>query len=83
MMLQKERLEKEKNRLEDALEFCNQINEKELEQFDVDDYLMKMQAAEEKGAVFANLLDDYKKVVQLEEMREFRFMPDSMCMRCV
>ena len=30
--------------------------------------------------VFANLLNDYKKVVQLEEMREFRFMPDSMCM---
>ena len=31
MELQKERLEKERNRLEDALEFCSQINEKELE----------------------------------------------------
>ena len=30
MELQKERLEKERNRLEDALEFCSQINEKEL-----------------------------------------------------
>lgn len=28
MELQKERLEKERNRLEDALEFCSQINEK-------------------------------------------------------
>lgn len=80
MELQKERLEKERNRLEDALEFCSQINEKELEQLDVDDCLLKMKNAEERGAVFANLLNDYKKVVQLEEMREFRFMPDSMCM---
>ncbi len=77
---QKERLTQERDRLSDALDFCNRINESELEQFDVDSYLIKMEEAEENGAVFANLLDDYKTVAKLEAMREFRFVPNSMCL---
>ena len=77
---QKERLAQERDRLSDALDFCNRINESELEQFDADSYLIKMEEAEENGAVFANLLDDYKTVAKLEAMREFRFVPNSMCL---
>lgn len=80
MQIQKERLTQERDRLADALEFCNRINETELEKFDADSYLTKMKEAEEKGAIFADLLNDYKKVAKLEGIREFRFMPDSMCM---
>ena len=80
MEFQKERLTQERDRLSDALDFCNRINESELEQFDADSYLIKMEEAEENGAVFANLLDDYKTVAKLEAMREFRFVPNSMCL---
>ena len=80
MEFQKERLTQERDRLSDALDFCNRINESELEQFDADSYLIKMEEAEENGAVFANLLDDYKTVEKLEAMREFRFVPNSMCL---
>ena len=51
MQIQKERLTQERDRLADALEFCNRINETELEQFDVDSYLTKMKEAEEKRCV--------------------------------
>ena len=80
MEFQKERLTQERDRLSDALDFCNRINESELEQFDADSYLIKMEEAEENGAVFANLLDDYKTVAKLEAMREFRFVQNSMCL---
>lgn len=80
MEFQKERLTQERDRLSDALDFCNRINESELEQFDADSYLIKMEEAEENGSVFANLLDDYKTVAKLEAMREFRFVPNSMCL---
>ena len=80
MEFQKERLTQERDRLSDALDFCNRINESELEQFDADSYLIKMEEAEENGAVFANLLDDYKTVAKPEAMREFRFVPNSMCL---
>ena len=80
MEFQKERLTQERDCLSDALDFCNRINESELEQFDADSYLIKMEEAEENGAVFANLLDDYKTVAKLEAMREFRFVPNSMCL---
>lgn len=80
MEFQKERLTQERDRLSDALDFCNRINGSELEQFDADSYLIKMEEAEENGAVFANLLDDYKTVAKLEAMREFRFVPNSMCL---
>lgn len=48
MELQKERLEKERNRLEDALEFCSQINEKELEQLDVDELFVENEKCRKK-----------------------------------
>ena len=41
--------------------FAVKSMKKELEQLDVDDCLLKMKNAEERGAVFANLLNDYKK----------------------
>lgn len=77
--MQKERLEKEKRRLTDALNFCSKINEQELESLDINNYLSKMEEEERMGAVFANWVDDFKKVAQAEHVREFRFMPDNMC----
>lgn len=78
--VQKERLEKEKQRLTDAIDFCEKINERELESLDVDSYLNQMKQEEERGAVFADLVNDFRKVAEAEHIREFRFMPDNMCL---
>lgn len=80
LQLQKERLEAERERLTDALIFCGKMKEADLEQIDADSYLQMMEEDEKNGAVFANLLEDYKRVAQLESKREFRFIPDTMCM---
>lgn len=80
LKFQKERLETERERLTDALAFCGKIEESNLEQMDVDHYLQKMEEEEKNGAVFASLLDEYKRVAQIETEREFRFIPDTMCM---
>lgn len=80
MGAQKERLEKEKQRLEDALNFCNKIHEDNIEAVDVDAYLSEMAEEESHGAVFADLINDFRRISEAEAVREFRFMPDTMCM---
>lgn len=77
--LQKERLEKEKERLSAALDFCDKIEEKEIAGLDVDKYLEEMETEERNGAVFAEWFADFKKVVAAEAEREFFFMPDNRC----
>ena len=43
-------------------------------------YLKKMDEKEKKGAVFADLLNDFKKVSKAEAEARFSFRPDTMCM---
>lgn len=78
--LQKERLEKERERLTDALNFCGKIDDTEIAAIDADKYLNEMAEEERRGAVFAKFIDDFKKVLKAEMEREFSFMPDDMCL---
>lgn len=77
---QKEILEKEKERLSDALSFCNKIKESEITSLDTDHYLKEMEREEQNGATFADFINDYKKVIKAESQQEFSFVPDNMCM---
>ena len=61
MELQKNGWKKKETDWKMLWNFAVKSNEKELEQLDVDDCLLKMKNAEERGAVFANLLNDYEK----------------------
>lgn len=76
---QKEQLADERSQLEAALKFCGKIKESSLEEMNVDFYLEEMQQEEQAGSVFATFLEDYKKVIQSELVREFSFMPDTRC----
>lgn len=81
MKLQKVRLRKEKERVTDILNFCEEITEKQLSDFDEEYYLEQMECKESQGTVFANFLSDFKKVSKAEKKACFSFMPDnSMCM---
>ena len=62
-----------------ALSFCGEIQETELTDLNVDLYLQKMEAEEKQGNKFADILDDYKKVVESESIRTFSFLPDDFC----
>lgn len=77
--VQKLYLQQEKKRLEAALAFCNSIQEQELEELDVDRCLEEIQTQEKQGNVFADILKDYKKVVENEKVRAFTFWPDDFC----
>lgn len=72
-------MQQEQKRLEAALAFCNSIREQELEELDVDRCLEEIQTQEKQGNVFANILKDYKKVVESEKVRAFTFWPDDFC----
>lgn len=76
---QKEHLEREKERLSDALNFCGKIKEREIVSLNADRYLNEMEGEEQNGAVFADWINDFKKVMYAEMVREFSFMPDTMC----
>ena len=73
---QKEQLRKKQQKLAAALSFCGEIQETELTDLNVDLYLHKMEAEEKQGNKFADILDDYKKVVESESIRTFSFSPD-------
>lgn len=80
LLLQQERLQKKQETLLDALNFCKRIHDNNLASFDPDKYLTEMTAEEQKGSVFTDFLNDYKRVIKTEELRKFSFMPDTMCM---
>lgn len=55
---------------------ADRSKEKELTQLDVDGYLSKIKTEEKNGHYFADILQDYKKVLQSESLREFSFSPE-------
>ena len=73
------RLKSEKEKLDDALDFCGTIRESRLADLDVDECLERMQEKEKAGAVFAKIAEDYTAVVKSEMVRTFSFMPDVPC----
>ena len=77
---QKERLERQRAELTDVIDFCMEIKVENFEDFDPQYYLKKMDEKEKKGAVFADLLNDFKKVSKAEAEARFSFRPDTMCM---
>ena len=78
---QKERLEKRRAELTDAIDFCKEIKEENLGEFDPQYYLKKMDEKEKKGAVFADLLNDFKKVSKAEAEARFSFRPELQALR--
>ena len=79
MLLQVYRLQSEKERLDEAITFCSKIQEQQLAELDVDQYLHQMEEREKKGSVFKQFINDYKEVVKSEMAREFSFMPEVRC----
>ena len=71
---QKEQLRQKQQKLAAALSFCGEIQETELTDLNVDLYLQKMEAEEKQGNKFADILDDYKKVVESESIRTYRIL---------
>ena len=61
---QKDRLKAEQERIQGAILFCEGIQERKLEELDVDNCLQKMEAEEKRGSLFANILYDYKRVIR-------------------
>lgn len=76
---QKDRLKAEQERIQGAILFCEGIQERKLEELDVDNCLQKMEAEEKRGSLFANILYDYKRVIKGESIREISFIPDDFC----
>ena len=76
---QKDRLKAEQERIQGAVLFCEKIQERKLEELDVDNCLQKMEAEEKCGSLFANILYDYKRVIKGESIREISFIPDDFC----
>lgn len=76
---QKARLEQEQKRLAAALSFCDTIQEQQLQELNVNEYLEKLKDAETQGNVFASFMRDYKEVVKSEAIREFSFSPEDWC----
>ena len=66
---QKDRLKAEQERIQGAILFCEWIQERKLEELDVDNCLQKMEAEEKRGSLFANILYDYKRVIKGESIR--------------
>lgn len=77
---QKKRLAQEKERLSDAIDFCGEIEETNIVTLDAERYLKKMEEKEQSGSVFADFMNDFRKVVEAEGERHFSFMPDNACM---
>ncbi len=72
---QKKRLEQQAQELQLAIQFCDRLKNQELQRLDVDSCLDEMKQSGEKG-FFQAWVDDYKKIKELNEGRDFTFMPD-------
>ena len=79
LVLQKNRLKTEQERIQGAISFCDEIHEKKLEELDVEDCLKKIEEEEKNGNLFAEILYDYKRVVKSESIRTICFIPDDIC----
>lgn len=76
---QKVYLQKEKQKLEAALAFCDTIQEQDLAELDINRCLQEIEEQEKRGNTFADILQDYKAVAEMEKKRAFTFWPDDFC----
>lgn len=73
---QKAYLQKEQQKLEAALAFCDTIQEQDLAELDINRCLQEIEKQEKSGNTFADILHDYKAVAEMEKKRAFTFWPD-------
>lgn len=78
--LHEEKLQKEENRLQAAIQICREIQKSDVQQVDAVQFLRRMEEIEAKGGKFMNILKDYKKVGREESAKSFSFVPDNACM---
>lgn len=76
---QKVYLQQEKQKLEAALAFCDAIQEQDLAELDINRCLQEIEEQEKRGNTFADILQDYKAVAEMEKKRVFTFWPDDFC----
>lgn len=76
---QKAYLQKEQQKLEAALAFCDTIQEQDLAELDINRCLQEIEKQEKRGNTFADILHDYKAVAEMEKKRAFTFWPDDFC----
>lgn len=76
---QKVYLQQEKKKLEAALAFCDTIQEQDLAELDINRCLQEIEEQEKRGNTFADILQDYKAVAEMEKKRVFTFWPDDFC----
>ena len=76
---QKVYLKQEKEKLEAALAFCDTIQEQDLAELDINRCLQEIEEQEKRGNTFADILQDYKAVAEMEKKRVFTFWPDDFC----
>ena len=76
---QKAYLQKEQQKLEAALNFCDTIQEQDLAELDINRCLQEIEKQEKSGNTFADILHDYKAVAEMEKKRTFTFWPDDFC----
>lgn len=76
---QKAYLQKEQQKLEAALAFCDTIQEQDLAELDINRCLQEIEKQEKSGNTFADILYDYKAVAEMEKKRAFTFWPDDFC----
>ena len=76
---QKNYLQQEKQKLEAALAFCDTIQEQDLAELDINRCLQEIEEQEKRGNIFADILQDYKAVAEMEKKRVFTFWPDDFC----
>ena len=76
---QKAYLQKEQQKLEAALAFCDTIQEQDLAELDINRCLQEIEKQEKSGNTFADILHDYKAVAEMEKKRAFTFWPDDFC----
>lgn len=80
IIIQKEHLEQEREKLQAAISFCNKVEPNTLSSLDIDTYLADMDREEKTGSAFANIMNDFKKIAVTEEVCKFSFRPETMCM---
>ena len=76
---QKAYLQKEQQKLEAALAFCDTIQEQDLAELDINRCLQEIEEQEKRGNTIADILQDYKAVAEMEKKRVFTFWPDDFC----
>ena len=76
---QKAYLQKEQQKLEAALAFCDTIQEQDLAELDINRCLQEIEEQEKRGNTFADILHDYKAVAEMEKKRAFTFWPVDFC----